>query len=406
MILDDPRTRTKRARVGGDSAIIVTSRRLACSLVIALLTLGDTAEAATATWTANAAGVWSAGANWSSGAAPAPGDDLVFPDGPLGLHATNDLPAGTSFASVTVSGASYTLDGNAIRLAGDLKVLTATGALTIALPITLASSVTISSGGNTNTTFSAPDAIDLGSYTLTVSGPGKTTFAGTLSGAGSLVHGDGNGEIVLAEDNTYAGATTIHAGVVTIRTAKGLGSSATGTIVQGTGRLRISGMGTLTVGEPLTLAASETSFVNLGGSTILNGPIRLGADTSIHANTPLTIAGPISGPHELGVSSNDRLTLTGTNTYSGGTVIYSGDLTVAGPSSLSSGPVKTWLQASLTVGAGSYANALSLQGSTFPHGGLRTPVGTTQWSGPDRDEERGLGDRGRRTVDPLRRDER
>src|SRR5262245_43324848 len=56
----------------------------------------------TATW--NGAGSnsnWSTAANWSGGAAPQAGYDLIFPAGATSLSAVDDFPAGTSFSSIT-----------------------------------------------------------------------------------------------------------------------------------------------------------------------------------------------------------------------------------------------------------------------------------------------------------------
>ena len=78
-------------------------------------------------------GLWSNTGNWDT--PPVAGSDLVFPDGAANLTNTNDLPAGTSFASVTVSGSGYTIGGAAISLVGVLDASQAIGTDTINLPI-------------------------------------------------------------------------------------------------------------------------------------------------------------------------------------------------------------------------------------------------------------------------------
>jgi N-acetylneuraminic acid mutarotase len=59
---------------------------------------------------------WSDGGNWQNGSAPNPGDALLFPSGASQSANNNDFPDGTSFSSLTFTGAGYDISGGAITL--------------------------------------------------------------------------------------------------------------------------------------------------------------------------------------------------------------------------------------------------------------------------------------------------
>src|SRR4051794_39711030 len=89
----------------------------------------------TCTWTGTTDSKFSTVTNWSgcSSAAPVAGDALVFPygTGVTNKVLTNDLTAGTSFASITFTGTAaggenyYTLGGASIALTGGITDNTA-----------------------------------------------------------------------------------------------------------------------------------------------------------------------------------------------------------------------------------------------------------------------------------------
>ncbi len=91
------------------------------------------------TWTGSDAATstkWSDANNWLNDTAPVATDDLSFP--PVtnsALTSTNDLTAGTSFASLTVSGSGYTISGNGIALTGLLQASQTSGSSTVNLPV-------------------------------------------------------------------------------------------------------------------------------------------------------------------------------------------------------------------------------------------------------------------------------
>jgi outer membrane autotransporter protein len=134
--------------------------------------------------------------------------------------------------------------------------------------------------------------------TLTAGGDNtSTTFSGTLvNGAGSLgLTKTGTGTLTLTGANTYIGGTTISAGVLQIG-----GGGTTGSIVGG-------------VTDNGSLAFDRTD--------------------------PVTFSGVISGTGSLSQLGTGTLTLTGANTYRGGTAIDRGTLIVDNAEALGSGNV-------------------------------------------------------------------
>src|SRR5437867_313815 len=133
---------------------ILTQSAAALALLFALVLPALPARGATKTWTGS--GVlekWDSGLNWD-GAAPLPGDDLVFPaNGNVGYQTDNNFPAGTSFRSITMTSQAigqtaikgWHHGGHAISLQRSMTFLT-TGAFaplsTINFPVTLADDVT------------------------------------------------------------------------------------------------------------------------------------------------------------------------------------------------------------------------------------------------------------------------
>lgn len=194
----------------------------------------------------------------------------------------------------------------------------------------------------------------------------------------------GDGTLILTEDNTYTGGTTILAGTLQVGNGLALGSiagditnsgelvfnrsgsltysdiiSGNGTMVKtGPGTLILTGQnnyigatridaGTLRVGAEnslpistavtladtegavLDLNASHQTIASLSGGGSLGGNVILGnATLTVGDNNDTTYSGIISGAGSLTKQSNGTLTLTGANIYTGGTMVTAGTLQV------------------------------------------------------------------------------
>ncbi|EDT1652286.1 fibronectin-binding autotransporter adhesin ShdA [Salmonella enterica subsp. enterica serovar Mbandaka] len=213
------------------------------------------------------------------------------------------------------------------------------------------------SGGTTITggTLTADHADSLGTGAIANSGVlqvGEGELENTLSGAGSLVK-TGTGELTLSGDNSYSGTTTITSGTLTADHADSLGTGTianSGVLQVGEGELEntLSGSGSLVktgTGE-LTLSGDNTYS---GGTTITGGTLTADhADSlgsgDIDNNGVLQVGegelkNTLSGTGSLVKIGTGELTLSGDNTYSGGTTIDDGVLIAANVNALSGGDV-------------------------------------------------------------------
>ncbi|EJK0229538.1 fibronectin-binding autotransporter adhesin ShdA [Salmonella enterica] len=279
---------------------------------------------------------------------------------------------------------------NTLSGSGSL-VKTGTGELRLSGDNTYSGGTTITGG-----TLTADHADSLGSGDIDNSGVlkvGEGDLENTLSGSGSLVK-TGTGELTLGGDNTYSGGTTIDDGVLIADNADSLGTGAianSGVLQVGEGELEntLSGTGSLVktgTGE-LTLSGDNTYS---GGTTITGGTLTADhADslgTGAIANSGVLQVGEgelentLSGSGSLVKTGTGELTLSGDNSYSGGTTIIGGTLTADHADSLGTGAVAN--SGVLQVGEGELENTLSGSGSLVKTGtGELTLSGDNSYSG-------------------------
>ncbi|EBX1106578.1 TPA: fibronectin-binding autotransporter adhesin ShdA [Salmonella enterica] len=278
-----------------------------------------------------------------------------------------------------------TLSGN-----GSL-MKTGTGELTLSGDNSYSGGTTITGG-----TLIADNADSLGTGAIANSGVlqvGEGELENTLSGSGSLVK-TGSGELTLSGDNDYSGGTIISDGTLIADNADSLGTGAvanSGVLQVGEGELEntLSGSGSLMktgTGE-LTLSGDNGYS---GGTTITGGTlIADNADslgTGAVANSGVLQVGEgelentLSGSGSLVKTGTGELTLSGDNSYSGGTTITDGTLTADHADSLGTGAVAN--SGVLQVGEGELENTLSGSGSLVKTGtGELTLSGDNSYSG-------------------------
>ncbi|KAA0330469.1 fibronectin-binding autotransporter adhesin ShdA [Salmonella enterica subsp. enterica serovar Infantis] len=254
------------------------------------------------------------------------------------------------------------------------------------------------SGGTTISggTLTADHADSLGSGDIDNSGVlqvGEGELENTLFGSGSLVK-TGTGELTLSGDNTYSGGTTISAGTLTADHADSLGTGAvanSGVLQVGEGELEnmLSGSGSLVkTGTGYLTLCGDNSYS--GGTTITGGTLTADhADslgTGAIANSGVFKVGEgelkntLSGSGSLVKTGTGELTLSGDNSYSGGTTIIGGTLTADHADSLGTGAVAN--SGVLQVGEGELENTLSGSGSLVKTGtGELTLSGDNTYSG-------------------------
>ncbi|EBF0720229.1 TPA: fibronectin-binding autotransporter adhesin ShdA [Salmonella enterica] len=254
------------------------------------------------------------------------------------------------------------------------------------------------SGGTTISggTLTADHADSLGSGDIDNSGVlkvGEGELENTLFGSGSLVK-TGTGELTLSGDNSYSGGTTITGGTLTADHADSLGSGDidnSGVLKVGEGDLEntLSGSGSLVktgTGE-LTLSGDNSYS---GGTTITGGTLTADHADSLGSgdidNSGVLKVGEgelkntLSGSGSLVKTGTGELTLSGDNTYSGGTTISDGTLIADHADSLGTGAIAN--SGVLQVGEGELENTLSGSGSLVKTGtGELTLSGDNSYSG-------------------------
>ncbi|PCE32533.1 autotransporter domain-containing protein [Burkholderia ubonensis] len=138
---------------------------------------------------------------------------------------------------------------------------------------------------------------------LTVQGATGLTLSGTVSGGGALTKNDG-GTLTLSGANNFTGGTNLNGGGLVVGNNASLG----------TGDLNVNASASLDTSTNVTLS----NTVNLANSSTL----------TIGGSNDLGLAGAINGNGGLVKNGAGRTTLSGVNTYTGGTTINAGTLAI------------------------------------------------------------------------------
>jgi fibronectin-binding autotransporter adhesin len=207
--------------------------------------------------------------------------------------------------------------------------------------------------------------------------PAEIIFTGGLSGAGRLtVTGGGITTFSGTAANDYTGITTIEQGVLVLKKPSGVTAIAGPLVVGG-----VNGVdAVVSLGAPNQINDDSAVTLNVTGLLAMNdfddffgsldGDGQLQTDdpptlTVGFNNHSTTFGGVISGPGAVVKVGNGAWTLTGANTYTGGTVVNGGELLVNG--SLT-GPVTVSAGATLG-GAGGTGPVTLSAGATVNPGG-------------------------------------
>ena len=231
---------------------------------------------------------FSTAANWQGGNVPQAGSQLIF-QGTARTSPSNNLAAGTSFASIEIQSSGFNLKGNSLALTGNITVDSTAPVATISLNVALT-----------------------GTTSVIVNG-GALTVSGSISGVSGSVSESGGGTLTLSGTNSYGGGTTVSAGDLT---------ASSGSAIPSTSAVFVA------TGATLTLASSDTI-----GSLAGSGNVSLGSKTLTVGTGNTTFSGAIGGTGGLTVTGG-TLALDGTNTFTGTTTIDGGTLSLAGSASL------------------------------------------------------------------------
>jgi len=281
---------------------------------------------------------------------------LTLSNGANSYAGTTTINAGTLILEASASGTA----GNTVLGSGasDILIGNTSGAYDAGLETNTAATVSrnlraqsgntgvITIGGSSASTSTFSGSLFLGTssgsgkgVTLTSAGGGTTTFSGVIqdptgvSGAG-LLRTNGAGTVVLSGVNTYVGGTSIDAGTLSISQSANLGANAGGVTINA---------GTLAV----TSSFSTNRVFTLGdiASAFLINPAQT-----------LTITSAIGGTGALNKNGTGTLTLSGANTYSGGSIINSGTVIISSNGNLGAAASSATINAATLEIAASFAS--------------------------------------------------
>ena len=247
----------------------------------------------------------------------------------------------TKVGSNTVSLVNTTATAGAIRVsAGSLNVAERTANLSaVALTLDNVAGVSFGTGNFALTLASLAGGgatggnVSLGTGSLTVGSSGaSTTFAGALSGAGSLTK-QGNGTLTLSGNSTYSLGTTLSAGAIAVGSNTALGTGAV--TVASAGGIRAADGNARSLANNLTLSANTTlGDATANGALTFGGTVALGAARTLTTASDVTFSGVVSGG-SLTKLGNGRLTLGGVaHAFNGDLTVSAGSLGLASGASL------------------------------------------------------------------------
>ena len=216
---------------------------------------------------------------------------------------------------------------------------------------------------NITTTPSSPLIINSSSVPL--------GLAGVISGNGPVNIQNG-GSATLSGTNTYTGATTVNNGFLAL-VGPGSISTSSGVSVSNGGVFDISGVGS---------GAPTGAYITSLSSTDNAGIVQLGANQLVLTNARGSFAGSIQDGGTYGGTGGSLAlaggteSLTGVNTYTGGTVVLGGTLQMSGAGTLgaATGTATLW-GGTLDLGHTTQTlSALYLMGGTVQNGSLNAPI--------------------------------
>ena len=298
----------------------------------------------------NPTGVTKSGnGNWTLSGANTYSGNTTISAGALNIQHANALGTtarGTTVASgaalqlqgsITVGAEALSLTGNGVSTTGALRNIS--GSNTYGGAITLAGATRINSDADLLTLSGGIG----GTQNLTIGGDGNTTINSAIATTTGSLTKDGTGTLILSGANTYTGTTTISAGNLTLTGGSAISDSGAVTLANASGAI-------------LHVAQSET-IGNLSGGGASGGDVSIAASQSLTVNSTsaTTFSGRITGDGGLVKNGNFTLTLSGNNTYTGGTTINTGTISAGANNALGIG--------ALTINASVSNTFLNLNGT-------------------------------------------
>lgn len=266
--------------------------------------------------------------------------------GTLAVAKLADAGVASSLGSATSTSSVIDLGGATLLYQG--------GNSTSNRVLNLTSSATVEASGSGALVLTSTITGTTGAKVFTLAG----TSTGTNTISGNIVNGSGTtaltkagiGTWILSGNNTYTGATTITAGLlkasnIVVSAGNSNLGNATSAVILGD----LTNSGTLSyTGNSATYTRGFT--VNAGGGgldvatpgqtlTVNTGNVSTAGRFSFTGPGNVTIASTISGTGSLAQNGTGKLTLSGSNSYSGGTFVNSGTVSAANNNAMGTGAI-------------------------------------------------------------------
>ena len=289
-------------------------------------------------------------------------NNITFTNGSI---TATSLTISSNSGTITFSNASVTNTGMSVIGSSNVVVispLTVNGSVSVSGSTLILSgagastlndgNLTISNAGtlinNTSLLISNPASIAntggliLASGTLSGSGTMSAVFfnvtngliSSTLAGGGILTK-NGNGTVTLLSSNNFSGGVKLLAGQLNLNNSNALGG---GIFTISGGQIDNTSGAFIMLSTNAQVWNGNFTFVGTTNLTLGTGPVTLMTNSKVTINSNrLVVGGNIGGNYTLTKDGSGTLSLTGTNTYTGATVISNGVLSLFGAGQLGGG---------------------------------------------------------------------
>ena len=295
-----------------------------CSVIFSLL-IGSSALHAQNVWVGPGPFVdesWFTPGNWTLGV-PTNTQSALVDNGSLaqipapitgGTAQIAAAPTGAVASTLTIG---TTVPGSTVQLLGTL---------TLGNPLIIGTNGTFRFSGGT--LFGAGGAIQNNGTIVFDAQGGNQTLVHDITGSGTVTVNIGGGILTVSSNNTYSGATTVFAGTLQARSTTAFSPNSAFTLVT----TAIPGASPAPSNPTLDLNGFNNTIGSLSGTgVVLNNGAATATLTVGNDGTSTTFGGVLENGTsvlQLAKIGAGTLTLTGTNTYTGGTTISAGTLQI------------------------------------------------------------------------------
>src|SRR5271157_4787259 len=313
---------------------------------------------------------WFTPGNWTLGV-PTNTQSALVDNGGIAIIEAPD-GSGAALANTLTIGA--TVPGSTVQLLGTL---------TLGNPLIIGTNGTFRFSGGT--LFGAGGAIQNNGTIVFDAQGGNQSLVHNITGSGTVTVNIGGGILAVSSNNTYSGATTVFAGTVQAASTTAFSPNSAFTLVANA----IPAASPAPANPTLDLNGFNNTIGSLSGTGIvLNNGAATATLTVGNDNTSTTFGGVLedgTSVLQLAKIGGGTLTLTGANTYTGGTMISAGILQIGNggtTGSIAGNVIDNAVLAFDRSDSVAFGGAISGTGSVVNLGpGILTLTGTNTYSG-------------------------